>query len=118
MVIEASPLDANDLIAKNKGLVYKQLHSYSLINDPEAVSLGFEALLNAIETYDRSKSVKLSTYATVCINNALGNYIRRMKKKRQLDIVYYNDLIEGQDIEYIEILPSDINVENEIIFKE
>lgn len=86
-------MDCEDkLIADNMGLVYKQLHHFHMINDDDALSFAMEALWNAARTYKGSAA--FSTYATVCIYNALGGYVRRLNKKNQLSTISYNNTVE------------------------
>lgn len=94
---EGGSLDVNQLIEENMGLVYKQLHYFHLIDDEDAFSIAIEALWTGISTYSPDKGSKLSTYATVCIYNALGMYVRRLKRKQRLDVVSYETPIEGSD---------------------
>lgn len=68
-----------ELIALNFGLVQTQLSKFYLLNDPEALSLSYEALYNAILTYKHKN--KFSTYATVCIYNSLGSYVRKLNNQ-------------------------------------
>jgi RNA polymerase sigma factor (sigma-70 family) len=82
-------LDINEKIASNKGLIYKQLHSFQLTYDQDAESLAYEALHKAIVTYNEAAGTAFSTYATCVINNALRHHLRSLNKKRQLDVVSY-----------------------------
>jgi RNA polymerase sporulation-specific sigma factor len=93
---EAAMPDINDTIASNVKLVYNQLHVLNLSDDANAESLGYEALYRAIKTYDPSKGYKLSTYATCCIYNALGSYIRTLNKKKQLVVYSYNAPVQTE----------------------
>lgn len=88
--------DINKEIENNMGLVYKQLYRFHLTKDDEALSLGMEALWHALETFDAAKNFQFSTYASVCIYNALGRYVRHLNRKRQLDVISYNSIVEGQ----------------------
>lgn len=109
------------LIRTHSGLVYNQLHKFKLIQDPEAESIAYEALYNAIVKYDASKGAKLSTVATVYIYNALGSYIRSLKSKRKIDTISYNNVIyrdDKGDHELVEVLPSDKNIERDYIHSE
>ena len=83
-------LEEEAIIKANKGLVYKQLHKFYLAYDEEAVSIAFIALLAAVRSFDKSKGIKFSTYATVCIYNRLGDYIRRMKEAKNVSYYYYD----------------------------
>ena len=114
-------VDINEVIASNAGLVYDQLNKFSLAGDPEAESIGYEALYNAVCNFDNSKGTKLSTLATVYIYNALGTYVRTLNKKRQLEIISYNNVdntAEGNHKEYVNFLPSNISIEDMFVRKE
>lgn len=109
----------DDIIATNMGLVYKQLHRFNLINDDEALSQAMEALWVAAKTFDASKNVQFSTYATACIYNALAMYIRSLNKKRQLHTVSYNEpLCAGSDVALIDVLADTDTLEDAYIRKE
>lgn len=110
----------NDLIEKHTGLIFKQIQKFHLAYDPEAESLGYEALYNAIRTYDESKNIKFSTYATICIYNALGTYVRKKKKQKQLEEVSYNAIAyneEGGDHEFEDFLEAPVDVEQVVADK-
>lgn len=109
--------DINDTIADNLGLVYKQLNRFNLRNDQDAESFAYEALYSAALTFKADRQVTFSTYATVCIYNALGNYIRTKNKQRQLLCVSYNELTKGGD-EYIDFLCDPMTVEDQYIATE
>lgn len=87
----------DDKIRDNVGLIFTQLNKFKLAKDPEAESIGYEALYNAILTYDQSKKVQFSTYASVCIYNALGSYVRTQNKQRQLEVISYNNIAFSED---------------------
>ena len=108
----------NDKIDKHKGLVFVQLRKFHLAKDPEAESIGYEALYNAILTYDQSKSVQFSTYASVCIYNALGSYVRSLNKQRQLEVISYNNVAyseDGTDHEFVDFFEAPTGVEDDYI---
>lgn len=107
----------NKTIADNTGLIFKQLRKFNLAYDPDAESIGYEALYNAIRTYDDSKSIKFSTYATVCIYNALGGYVRHLNRKRQLEVISYNTVAYTDDRtehEFIDLLESPVDIEENV----
>lgn len=113
--------DINDKIASNVGLIFKQLNKFNLAKDPEAESIGYEALYNAILTYDQSKSVQFSTYASVCIYNALGSYVRTQNKQRQLEVISYNNVAyteDGTDHEFVDFISAPSDVEQDYMNKE
>lgn len=113
--------DINSIIASNVGLVYEQLNKFHLAKDPEAESIGYEALYNAVLNFDDSKGAKLSTLATVYIYNALGSYVRTLNKKRQLEVISYNNVVytdEGDEKELVDFIPSCHTVEESYIKQE
>lgn len=113
--------DINDKIASNAGLIFKQLNKFNLAKDPEAESIGYEALYNAILTYDQSKSVQFSTYASVCIYNALGSYVRTQNKQRQLEVISYNNVAyteDGTEHEFVDFISAPSDVEQDYMKKE
>jgi hypothetical protein len=69
----------NEIIRLNEGLVHKQLNKFGMCNDTEAISLAYEALYSAAITFNVYKGYAFSTYATVCIYNRLGSYLRHIK---------------------------------------
>lgn len=105
----------DDKIAANTGLIFAQLNKFKLARDPEAESIGYEALYNAILTYDQSKNVQFSTYASVCIYNALGSYVRMLNKQRQLEVISYNNVAfsdDGTDHEFVDFFEAPSNAED------
>lgn len=92
-------LSLEEIIKNNKGLVGKQLKKFGLVGDPAAISYGYEALYMAAKTYDESKSSKFSTYATVCIYNRLGSYVRKLNNKIEVNTISY-DAIEEENPYY------------------
>ena len=54
--------DINATIAKHIGLIFNQLKKFNLAADPEAESIGYEALYNAILTYDQNKKIRFRTF--------------------------------------------------------
>ncbi len=110
--------DLNALIAKHSGLVYSQLHKFYLVDDPEAESIAFEALLNAIRNFDESKKTKLSTVATVYIYNALGSYVRKLNKQRVIETISYNNMAysdSSEEHEFVELLSTGEDIEEDYV---
>ena len=113
--------DINAKIARNVGLIFSQLKKFNLARDPEAESIGYEALYNAILTYDQSKNVQFSTYASVCIYNALGSYVRTQNKQRQLEVISYNNVAyseDGTDHEFVDFFSASADVEKDYMREE
>jgi RNA polymerase sigma factor (sigma-70 family) len=109
--------EIDDIIKSNTGLIYKQLSKYYLVGNPDAESEAYWALYSAAKTYNDSMNVLFSTYATCCIYNALGCYVRSLHRKRQLEIVSYNAII-FDNTEYSEVLPADETTESTVVRKE
>lgn len=108
-----------ELIILNKGLVYKQLTKFGMLNDHDAISLAYEALYIAINTYDISKDNAFSTYATVCIYNKLGSLVRKQKSSTNIDTVSYYAPVDGTDkLTYLEVLESDEQADTSIMRKQ
>lgn len=98
-------------------------YTYSLEAD-DLLSVGTIGLIKAIDTFDYSKKVQLSTYAARCINNEILMLIRANKKHR--NVVSINSLTsnneDDKDLELMDVLASDdeeifVQVENNIMFK-
>lgn len=79
------------LIIENEGLVYYTLDLLNCKYSDEAISVGYEALWRAIETFDISKNVKFSTYAVTCIRNAIWDMFRAQKEVSDNE-VFLDDL--------------------------
>lgn len=114
--------DINSIIESNIGLIKTQLRRLNLFRDPDAESIGYEALYNAATTYDEDKGYKFSTYATCCIYNALGSYIRTINKKKQLEVISYNNIAyteaDGAQHEFLDIMTNSISAETDILQQE
>lgn len=110
--------DLNSIIEDNIGLIKAQLKKLNLAYDPEAESIGYEALYNAVISFDADKGYRLSTYATCCIYNALGSYIRSINKKRQLEIVSYHNIAYVDDNtvhDFLDVLSDNTSVEQDYL---
>lgn len=113
--------DLNALIREHSGLVYSQLHKFYLVDDPEAESIAFEALLNALRNFDESKNTKLSTVATVYIYNALGSYVRKLNKQRVIETISYNNIAytdDSEEHEFVDMLSTGESIEGNYIRSE
>ncbi len=113
--------DISKVIQNNIGLVITQLKKLNVLFDPDAESIGYEALYNAALTYDDTRGYKFSTYATCCIYNALGSYIRTLNKKRQLDVVSYNNIAyseDGVNHEFVDFFKATADVEKDYLQQE
>lgn len=80
-------MDTEALIVDNIGLVYHMLHKFNKAYDDEAFSYAMEALMKAAITFDESKHIKFSTYASVCIYNGINYYMRKLYREDNIEIV-------------------------------
>ena len=77
----------------------------------EYLSEAYIGATKALNTYDEELGVQFSTYCGTCARNEILVFIRNVKNK-QLNLLYEND-------DYtINLILSDVNVEDEIIYKE
>lgn len=115
---EKSESVVSELVQRNRGLVYRQLSRMHLAYDQEAVSLGYEALYNAIMTYDYKKNRAFSTYASVCIYNTLGSYIRSLKSHMNNNVVSYETPIDSTGRTLMDTLESPVYADSNILEEE
>lgn len=86
-------MDVDKLVEDNMKLVYYHLNRHDLANDVEATSAAMEGLVKAAKTYNKSKDIKFSTYASVCIYNSICHYLRtKYAKKNNADLISLEDL--------------------------
>jgi RNA polymerase sigma factor (sigma-70 family) len=106
--------DINDIISDNLGLVYSQLKRFELLHDQDAESAAYEALYNAVKTYDSNSSTKFSTYAICVIANALRMILRSRRNKKQLSVVSYNETYDCDDDEksFVDIMTDGESIED------
>lgn len=96
------------LIERNLRLVAHIVKKFESFNEnsDDLISIGTIGLIKGIDTYDLSKSVKLTTYAAKCIENEILMYIRSNKKNQ--NNVSLNDSIgfdkDGNEITLEEVI--------------
>ena len=75
----------NKLIEHNLRLVAHIIKKYySNLNDQDdLVSIGTIGLIKAVDTFDSSKGIRLSSYASRCIENEVLMFFRNGKKSAQ-----------------------------------
>lgn len=109
---EEGDLEAkNILVERNLRLVAHIAKKYASTgkNPDDLISIGTIGLIKSVNTYNRSKSVRLATYAAKCIENEILMNIRTTKKtKIEVSI---NDPIgtdkDGNEISFNDILGTD-----------
>ena len=113
----------NILIERNLRLVAhisKKYESKNISND-DLISIGTIGLIKGIDSYNKSKGVKLTTYAAKCAENEILMYFRTNKKYN--NTISLNEVIahdkDGGDITLIDILEGKKdNIDNTLEYKE
>ena len=111
-LLEKGDVDArNKLIEHNLRLVahiVKKFHDDSNIQD-DLISIGTIGLIKGIDTYKRSKNIRLTTYCSRCIQNEILMYYRSNNKyNKNISInegIGYDK--DGNEITILDILKSD-----------
>lgn len=104
----------NKLVEHNLRLVAHIIKKYytSQSNQDDLVSIGTIGLIKAINTFDINKNIKLSSYASRCIENEILMYFRNIKKNAQ--DISLNEAIDtdkdGNALSLIDILSTDDNI--------
>ena len=82
---EGNKTSRNKLIEHNLRLVAHIIKKYysSNNNQDDLVSIGTIGLIKAIDTFDVSKGIRLSSYAARCIENEVLMFFRNAKKSSQ-----------------------------------
>ena len=107
----------NTLIERNLRLVVYIAKKFenSGVNIEDLVSIGTIGLMEAINSYNLEKNIKLATYASRCIENEILMFLRKNNKiKTEVSIDEpINTDSEGNDLSLADILGTD----NDSIFK-
>lgn len=115
LLLDKTPLVVEELIKLNDGLIGKQLKKFGLVGDPEAISLGYEALYSAIMTFNTSKSNAFSTYATVCIYNKLGSYVRSLNTSIRKNTISYDELVDDKGTTHLDRFESTLTADGKLL---
>lgn len=114
-------LARDKLIEHNLRLVAHIIKKYySSINDQDdLVSIGTIGLIKAIDTFDPTKGIRLSSYAARCIENEILMFFRNMKKSAQ--DVSMNEPIdtdkEGNSLSLIDVMSVEDSIVDDIDIK-
>ena len=113
----------NKLIEHNLRLVAHISKKYESINisQDDLISIGTIGLIKGIDSYNKNKGVKLTTYAAKCAENEILMYFRSNKKYN--NTVSLNDIIahdkDGSDITLIDVLEENSpTIDNTIQYKD
>lgn len=97
--------DVNDIITKNKNLVYYMLGLMRCIGDDDCESAAFEGLWDAVETFDVYSKVAFASYACVLIRNRVNGVFRRRNALSRSKYVSV-ELNEDIDLFYTDEVPT------------
>ena len=104
----------NKLVEHNLRLVAHIIKKYysSHSDQDDLVSIGTIGLIKAINTFDINKNIKLSSYASRCIENEILMYFRNLKKMSQ--DISLNEAIDtdkdGNPLSLLDVLSTDDNI--------
>lgn len=116
----------DDLILDNVNLIYYVLKKMNLYkNADDYYDICMIGLIKAADTFNESKGYTFSTYGISCIRSELLGYLRRQNSSKRkanyntvsLEMSVYKEN-DGKEITLLDTLPSNDNVEEEIIVNE
>lgn len=108
----------NVLVEHNLRLVAHIIKKYyqNAGGQEDLVSIGTIGLIKAINTYDINKNIKLSSYASRCIENEILMHFRNLRKSAQ--DVSLNDTIDtdkdGNPLTLMDIMADEGNIDDDI----
>lgn len=87
----------------------------------DLVGIGMVGFTKALNSYQKDKTAKISTYAIFCIRNEILHFLRRENKHLANNIsaeatLYENS--EGKTMSLLDILSEEVETESDIIFEE
>lgn len=103
-----------EIIKTNLGLINYQLKKFYMTYDKDAYSVALEALYKAVCTFDVKKEYKFATYATVCIYNGLGCYLRMLKNNETFS---YDAIVNDGD-SFLSMMQSNSTVEGRFSYSD
>lgn len=113
----------NKLIEHNLRLVAHIVKKYEAKNTStdDLISIGTIGLIKGIDSYNKERGVKLTTYAAKCAENEILMYFRSNKKYN--NTISLNDVIaydkDGDEISLIDVLQEQVeNTDDKIEFKD
>ena len=116
-----NPLGRQKLIEHNLRLVVYVAKKFasSEIDVEDLISIGSLGLIKAVNTYKSEKNIKLSTYASKCIENEILMYLRKVSKQKQMISLDepLNVDCEGNELILFDLLPSEENMPQDTMEK-
>lgn len=111
----------NELVEHNLRLVAHIIKKYyaSSTEQDDLVSIGTIGLIKAINTYDCDKNIKLSSYASRCIENEVLMYFRNLRRNSQsisLDETIDSDK-DGNPLTLMDIMSVEDNIIDDLDLK-
>lgn len=100
------------LILENLRLVYFMYHKLGksdLANEYEddIISEGMIGLIQAASSFDETRKVKFSSYASVCITNHMLMFLRKQRKYEKYEVSLYTPIghdTDGEELTYADVL--------------
>jgi len=107
------------LIERNLRLVAHIIKKFENSGDDfdDLISIGTIGLIKAVNTFNATKSSRLATYASRCIENEILMYMRSKKKKRS-EMSLYEPIgtdKEGNEIHFLDVLSTDAEAVPEMV---
>ena len=112
--------DRDKEISDNLALVTYMIEKYWHKFDEDLFQTGCMGLIKAVDSYDPNRGVKKSTYYGKCILNEIYMSNRKyaaIKNGKNIKHISLNNIIED-NIEYIDLIPDKINIEEEVIIND
>lgn len=102
-------------------LVNSKYNSY-LGDKSELVSIGNIGLIKAVDSFEINKKIKFSTYASKCICNEIGMFLRKNLKHNNIssiyEIIYDNNGYDSMTLTIQDLIADDIDIIKEYSDKE
>lgn len=115
----------DDLILKNTKLIYYVLSKLNVFDKSEELyDIGMIGLVKAANTYDYSSGYTFTTYAYTVIRHEITKYVtlecNNVRKANYNTISLYITAVNDNDCKIMleETIPSDFNMEADLIYKE
>jgi len=107
------------LIERNLRLVAHIIKKFENSGDDfdDLISIGTIGLIKAVNTFNATKSSRLATYASRCIENEILMYMRSKKKKRS-EMSLYEPIgtdKEGNEIHFLDVLSTDAEAVSDMV---